>query len=347
MPSLFRTLSLAALLATPGLLAQEPKEAAATKQPIKDKQVLIEEAQQAAQDQDWTKAAALFKQVTEIDPKNGRAWHMLGYSLHAAGKLDDALPIHLKTAEFPNTKPTGLYNAACVYALKKDKKNAFEYLDKAIDAGFTQLETLENDTDFDAVRKEPEFEKLVAKARAAAKDPKNARPPQIFAPTTDRRCARFAMFSSAREKAGQFSIDYGAPAWKDSNERLIEENSKDSPRWRFGKDFWTTLDTNRALEIGGVPVPVGQYYLTMQRKDGKFLLQCHDPAEARKLRLDAFQAPSLKGGLEIPCEYAKAEKSADKLTIKVEPDSSGETVGGTILIHYGPHQLRAPFKISE
>jgi hypothetical protein len=96
----------------------------------------------------FTTAAANFKRLTQANPKDAQAWHMLGYSLHAAGKLDEALPVHLKATEFPETAPAATYNVACVHALKGQTDQAFLWLEKAVAAGFDDAEQLRRDEDF-------------------------------------------------------------------------------------------------------------------------------------------------------------------------------------------------------
>ena len=53
------------------------------------------------------------------------------------------------------------------------------------------------------------------------------------------------------------------------------------------------------MEIGTTKAPAGLWYLTLQRKGGKFLLQLHDPASVRRQRIDAFNCSKLEGGIDI------------------------------------------------
>ena len=113
------------------------------KEPAVDTKTLRAEARAAVQSGDFATAIAGLRKLTELEPKDGQAWHMLGYSLHSAGKLDEALPIHQKATEFPAVAPVAAYNAACVYALQGKADDAFLWLDKAIGFGFDQPEQLE------------------------------------------------------------------------------------------------------------------------------------------------------------------------------------------------------------
>lgn len=297
-------------------------------------------AEAAVQQQDWATAAASFRKVTELDAKNGKAWHMLGYCLHAEGKLDEALPIHIKATAFADVAPTAAYNAACVYALKGDKDQAFAWLDKAVGYGFQGTEYLDNDTDLDNLRQDPRFAKVVEKVKTAA--PKGGEV-MVFAPTTDRKCARVAFFSR-NGSPGQLAIDYGPVDWKDQYDAAIEDPKMVGKKWRLGRDYWTSLDTSLDLQIGGVDIPAGYYYLTATSLgNGKFVLGVHDAAAVRKAHLDAFVADKLQGGIEVPLTHGTKKQKQEQLAIAI--NLSGEQTKGTLSIEFGGHVLTAPVVI--
>ena len=50
----------------------------------------------------------------------------------------------------------------------------------------------------------------------------------------------------------QYAITYGAPVWKERIATALAAGEGKAARFRLGKDFWTTLDTNSDLVIGGV-----------------------------------------------------------------------------------------------
>ncbi len=149
---------LASLFLLCALTAQEGK--------APDKAALRKDAQAAFESAGWPEAVKLYSQLVKVGQKDGIAWHHLGYALHVQGKLGEALDAHVKAAEFPETRNLGTYNAACVYALKKDKDKAVEWLEKAVDAGFNPIDTMENDTDMDSLREGPRFAEIV-RSRAA------------------------------------------------------------------------------------------------------------------------------------------------------------------------------------
>jgi tetratricopeptide (TPR) repeat protein len=305
-----------------------------------DKTVLRKEAEGAFAARDFEKAAELLAQLVEIEPKDASAWHRLGYSLHAQGKLDEALQAHLKAAEFPATKSLGTYNAACVYALKNDKDKAFELLGKAVDAGFSQTDTLDNDTDMDSLRDDPRFADIQKRVREGAKTAKA----QPFVITTERKSSRVAFFGGATGSPGQMSITYGAPPWKAEYAKALDSDKLKNRRWRLGSDVWTTFDTNMDVEIAGVKVPANDYYCVSEWRGGdEFVLILLDPTEVRKAKLDAFVAERTTGGIEIPLQHQKTDDLADELEIKLGVEDTNSA--GSLTIRFGPHTLSAPMKL--
>jgi len=119
--------------------------------------------------------------------------------------------------------------------------------------------------------------------------------------------------------AGQVAIDYGRPVWKkEYNDTAKFDAMTRGKIWRMGSNYWTILDTNLPLSIGGKKVPVGLYYLGLHRSEegSEWSLAFIDPAKARKVHLDAFQIERAPVEFEAHMsDVAKAENPAEKLTI--------------------------------
>jgi tetratricopeptide (TPR) repeat protein len=147
------------LVAALGLSTSLPTRAAQQAPPADE--VTMAQANQYFATQDWDKAAEAYRAITRREPQNGTAWFRLGYCLHAAGRLDEAILAHKKAAEFPQARPTALYNLGCAYALKNDKDKAFDALRKALQAGFSNRDAFEDDPDLENLRDDPRFEKLL------------------------------------------------------------------------------------------------------------------------------------------------------------------------------------------
>lgn len=110
-------------------------------------------------------AASLYEKVVQLDPKNGVAWFRYGYCVHSSGDLDKAIEIHRKAAEFDQFAGIATYNLACALSLKKQPDEAFAALEKAIELGFGDVNQLENDSDFDNVRNDKRYTKLIEKLK--------------------------------------------------------------------------------------------------------------------------------------------------------------------------------------
>ena len=81
-----------ALLPSVPALAQEPEA-----QPVPSAQ----EAQALLNAGDIAGAEAAFRARREADPTDGQATFLLGYTLHMAGKLQEAHDMHLEATAFP------------------------------------------------------------------------------------------------------------------------------------------------------------------------------------------------------------------------------------------------------
>lgn len=79
-----------------------------------------------------------------------------------------ALELYTTAIRAGATKPTTFYNAACSAALAGRPGDAFQYLDRAIDAGYTKAGHLAADDDFVTLRGDPRWPTLLARLRAAS-----------------------------------------------------------------------------------------------------------------------------------------------------------------------------------
>ncbi|MBI4880980.1 MAG: DUF2911 domain-containing protein [Planctomycetes bacterium] len=329
------SLALLALLAFPAARAQEGAPPSASQ--------LTKTMSAQLQKQDWAGAMQTAKSLLEIDEKNGQAWHGLGLALHSLGRLDEALEAHVKasTSSNPNIGPVACYNAACVHALKGQKDEAFAWLDKALNAGFTGFDHMATDPDMDGLRDDPRYQKFVEESgKTAAKGGISA-----FSGTSPRESCRVRFWSQAKGPVGQIVIDYGPVAWKKEYEEKLQSAEFKDTRWRLGSDHWTNLDVNVSVQIGGQDVPAGLYYVVLERKEGDtYSLVLLDPEEVRAKRLDAYLAQYTTGGIVVPLEVVETESVADALTIDINVDTKKDNTG-KVVVHFGPHMLAAPVKV--
>src|ERR1051325_4013345 len=143
--------------------------------------------------------------------------------------------------------------------------------------------------------------------------------------------------------AGQFAIDYGRPVWKKDYEDTAKFDQMTKGHvYRLGSNFWTTLDTDTALKIGGVQIPAGLWYLGLARAtDGAWSLVFIDPAKARAAHIDASEIERAPVAFKAPMKVDQAADSKEKLTIDLL-FQRGTPTDVTLRVAWGNLQLSAP-----
>jgi tetratricopeptide (TPR) repeat protein len=170
-PLLFFTLSL--LLATTTISAQ-PK--ATTAQPPQS--VTAEMRTQANdfyQRRDWLNAAAAYEAITRLEPSNAGAWARRSHALHSLGKYKEAIAAAEHSLSINDQQPMTHFNLARSHARLGENDKAFESLNNAIEAGFSQVEMLNTETELASLRDDPRFKQLASRAAVNAR-PCAARP---------------------------------------------------------------------------------------------------------------------------------------------------------------------------
>lgn len=127
----------------------------------------MQEASSLMQAQKWADAAKAFEEITKTEPANGQAWFQLGIARHSMGEYAKAVEAYLKVPALAN-RPRVMYNLACSYSRLKDKDKAFEWLNKAVAAGFPPLNTLQTDDDLTLLREDARFKSVLDAAQRAA-----------------------------------------------------------------------------------------------------------------------------------------------------------------------------------
>lgn len=155
------SLALAMCLSQASFAQDNPKPAAPPASDATPSTPTIRDGQALLQQEKFDEAAEMFRLIVSANPDNAQAWHYLGYSLHAGGHIDEALPIHLMAAEFPANRGVAAYNVACVYAIKGKKDQAFAWLEKAKVGGFDDADQLANDEDMTNLKSDPRFDAFV------------------------------------------------------------------------------------------------------------------------------------------------------------------------------------------
>lgn len=114
----------------------------------------------------WREAAQRFEQYARAHPQKARAWFNYAFASLAGDRPEAAEEGFKKALDLNYRKPTTMYNLACTYSRLDQKDAAFDWLFKALDAGFDASGTLRGDEDLDNLRGDPRFRKALEIARA-------------------------------------------------------------------------------------------------------------------------------------------------------------------------------------
>lgn len=99
------------------------------------------------------------------------------------------------------------------------------------------------------------------------------------------------------------------------------------------------------LTIGGVNVPIGQYYMVLLHAPTKGLeLALLDPTIVRRQRLDAYEASKTSGGIRVPLSIEVSEVRAGRLSMELTVDRK-QRDRGALAIRFGSHLLRAQVRL--
>jgi tetratricopeptide (TPR) repeat protein len=107
----------------------------------------------------FQEAATAFGEVLKDEPENGRAWYLLGMSLHSLGKYEPAIAAFEKNVALVGN-PNAMYNIACGYARLGQTDKAFEWLEKALNGGVAPYVNLATDADLETLRQDARFKKM-------------------------------------------------------------------------------------------------------------------------------------------------------------------------------------------
>ncbi len=153
---------------------------------------------------------------------------------------------------------------------------------------------------------------------------------------------------AAGKAAAEVAVSYGRPLWKDAYNApgALDQMTK-GKIWRAGKNFWSFLDTNVPLTVGGQQIPVGMYYLVVQRSaDGNdWTLSFVDPADTRGKRIDAAEADPRSAELSVFYSAPMTFKSRNDTTRLLEMQLAGypdDISKASFIIKWGKFELSAP-----
>ncbi len=106
------------------------------------------------------------EKTLEFNPDDSRAIYLGATALAELGDREKAFEWARKCYSLDPDDPYIVYGVACFHSRWGKTKDALNYFEKAVRAGFTQLEWIENDVDFDPIRKHPRYKAIVSELEA-------------------------------------------------------------------------------------------------------------------------------------------------------------------------------------
>ena len=131
--------------------------------------------------------------VTRIDPYSAAEGDFLTVNLHrlerqaleayAFGAYEEAARYYLAALRYDVTDVLNIYNLACCYGLLEEPELAARYLALAVEAGFTSIEQIQRDGDFDPVRGAPAFAAVIDTIAQSIERQRNAQGERLYLET--------------------------------------------------------------------------------------------------------------------------------------------------------------------
>ena len=106
-------------------------------------------------------AIASWDKAIEIKPDYHQAWNNRGNALGNLGRYEEAIASWDKAIEIKPDLDEAWYNQACAYSLLNDIDTAIEKLQEAINLNPEYKEMAKTDSDFDAIRDDQRFVKII------------------------------------------------------------------------------------------------------------------------------------------------------------------------------------------
>lgn len=103
-----------------------------------------------------------FESILKRDPGYTEVVEILGGLYTKVGRIADGLRMDRKLVKLVPDNATAHYNLACSLALSKRPGDALRSLNDAVKLGYDDIDWLLQDPDLDALKKHPDFQKLLS-----------------------------------------------------------------------------------------------------------------------------------------------------------------------------------------
>jgi len=109
----------------------------------------------------YEEAIACYDQALKLKPDKHEAFYNKGTALSALGRHEEAIACYQKSLTLLPDDARTYYNIACCYALMGEVEQAVEMLQRAIDLDEQYREEAKTDADFDGIREDERFGKVI------------------------------------------------------------------------------------------------------------------------------------------------------------------------------------------
>ena len=147
--------------------------------------------------------------------------------------------------------------------------------------------------------------------------------------------------------AGAVTVEFGRPVWRKEYEESGRFDAMTKGKvWRLGNNYWTILDSNLPIKVAGRDIPIGLWYLGLDRSpDGKtWSLAFIDPVKARRGRHDGFTMETVPVEFKVPMTTAQPAGLTEKLTMTLTA-AKEDMKKVTLRIAWGKVELTAPIQV--
>ena len=104
---------------------------------------------------------ASYERALEIKPDKDQAWYNRGIALGNLDRLEEEIASYERALKIKPDKDEAWYNKACAYALQDQTDLALQNLEKAIILNQKNRNMAKEDSDFDSIRQDSRFQKLI------------------------------------------------------------------------------------------------------------------------------------------------------------------------------------------
>ncbi len=157
----------------------------------------IQEADSLIKNKKYQEAENLYLEVIKSNPADNQAIFKLASLYYSEKKYDQAIKNYLILA--PNKNPIVLYNLACTYSLNKNKQEALNYLQEALNNGFSPVSLLKTDPDLTNIRGDKKFIEIMNSVKLLENFPE--------AKKFDFWVGEWNVFNPQKQKAGDSRIE--------------------------------------------------------------------------------------------------------------------------------------------